>query len=184
MNKLLPVLKFIHQHRVIHRDIKPEDIIGQRSFLDLSKASSSEAEFVLVDFGAAKHATGSALIKTGRALVVPNTLLQKRLEENEFASLGVTWIHLLTNTSPFNTIDGDNNWVWRDWLKDNPVSDRLAYILNKMISPQMSQRYGAVALVTVEILILMQFFHYFASKRWDYRLPQDSLVQLERMAMR
>jgi len=156
LNNLLPVLEFIHQHRVIHRDIKPENIIRRRLFLDPFIASSSKVEFVLVDFGAAKHATGSALVKTGTSIgsaeyVAPEQVRGKAEFASDIYSLGVTCIHLLTNTSPFNMIDGDNNWVWRDWLKDNPVSDRLTYILNKMISPQLSQRYAAVALVTADL---------------------------------
>ena len=52
---LLPVLKFIHQGQVIHRDIKPDNIIRR----------NSDQKLVLVDFGAAKEVTQTALQKTG-----------------------------------------------------------------------------------------------------------------------
>jgi serine/threonine protein kinase len=48
---------------------------------------------------------------------------------------------IATNNS---TIDGDNQWVWRDWLKDNPVDERLAHILDRMVAPKLSQRYQSV----------------------------------------
>ncbi|MFM6456627.1 MAG: protein kinase domain-containing protein, partial [Planktothrix sp.] len=40
---LLPVLKFIHQQKVIHRDLKPDNIIRR-----------GNGEYVLIDFGVAK----------------------------------------------------------------------------------------------------------------------------------
>lgn len=49
LKNLLPVLEFIHSQNVIHRDIKPENIIR-----------SVNGQLVLVDFGAAKEAFGSA----------------------------------------------------------------------------------------------------------------------------
>jgi serine/threonine protein kinase len=158
LRNLLPVLEFIHQHQVIHRDIKPENIIRRSTSLDASLASSSisKSDFVLVDFGAAKYAKGSALVKTGTSIgsaeyVAPEQARGKAEFASDIYSLGVTCIHLLTHTSPFDMIDGDNNWVWRDWLKDYQVSDRLTYVLNKMISPLLSQRYPSVAFVNADL---------------------------------
>lgn len=56
LNELLPVLRFIHDYQVIHRDIKPANII--RRYCD--------GQLVLVDFGAAKCVTGTALAKLER----------------------------------------------------------------------------------------------------------------------
>ncbi|MEB3160451.1 MAG: serine/threonine-protein kinase [Synechocystis sp.] len=158
LRDLLPVLGFIHRHQVIHRDIKPENIIRRRTPADpsLTSNSSSVSDFVLVDFGAAKYVTGSALIKTGTSIgsaeyVAPEQARGKAEFASDIYSLGVTCIHLLTNTSPFNAIDRDNNWVWRDWLNDNQVGDHLTYILNKMISPLLSQRYPSVAFVNADL---------------------------------
>ncbi|MGL5036119.1 MAG: protein kinase domain-containing protein, partial [Microcystaceae cyanobacterium] len=52
---LLPVLQFIHRGQVIHRDIKPDNIIRR----------NTDNKLVLVDFGAAKEVTQTALMKTG-----------------------------------------------------------------------------------------------------------------------
>lgn len=52
---LLPVLQFIHQNQVVHRDIKPANIIRRQS----------DQKLVLVDLGAAKQMTGTAIAKTG-----------------------------------------------------------------------------------------------------------------------
>jgi serine/threonine protein kinase len=54
LKNLLPVLEFVHCKQVINRDIKPENIIRRR-----------DGELVLVDFGATKTATRTALSVTG-----------------------------------------------------------------------------------------------------------------------
>jgi len=58
LNNLLPVLQFVHQHHVIHRDIKPENIIRR----------NRDKQLFLVDFGASKVATGTALARTGTVI--------------------------------------------------------------------------------------------------------------------
>ncbi|MEK9515531.1 AarF/UbiB family protein, partial [Limnospira fusiformis PMC 851.14] len=45
LKDLLPVLYFVHKHKVIHRDIKPENIIRR----------ASDNKLVIVDFGASKQ---------------------------------------------------------------------------------------------------------------------------------
>jgi serine/threonine protein kinase len=54
LNKMLPVFQFIHQYNVIHRDIKPHNIMRRRS-----------GELVLIDFGVAKELTNGAKTITG-----------------------------------------------------------------------------------------------------------------------
>ena len=56
--ELLPVLSFIHQHQLLHRDIKPANIIRR----------TTDQQLVLVDFGAAKRLTGTAIAKTGTSI--------------------------------------------------------------------------------------------------------------------
>ncbi|MBW4620364.1 MAG: serine/threonine protein kinase [Cyanosarcina radialis HA8281-LM2] len=87
LTNLLPVLEFIHSHQVIHRDIKPENIIKSRN-----------EQLVLVDFGAAKYATGTALMKTGTVIgtaeyIAPEQTRGKAVFASDLYSLGVTCIH-------------------------------------------------------------------------------------------
>ena len=58
LKNLLPVLEFIHSQQIIHRDIKPENIIRRRK----------DNQLVLVDFGASKYATMTALGRTGTVI--------------------------------------------------------------------------------------------------------------------
>lgn len=136
LNDLLPVLAFVHQRQVIHRDIKPENIIRR----------SSDARLVLVDFGAAKFATGTALFKTGTIIgsveyTASEQLRGKAVFASDLYSLGATCIYLLTRVSPFDLFDTNEGiWVWRNYLR-SPISDSLSRILDKMLEQYTKQRY-------------------------------------------
>lgn len=140
---LLPVLDFLHNQSIpiIHRDIKPDNIIRRRS----------DRGLVLVDFGAAKQATQTMLAKTGTVIgspeyVAPEQARGKPAFASDIYSLGVTCIYLLTQVSPFDLFDlSQDTWAWRDYLVDNPVDDRLGKVLDKMINNALSQRYQSAA---------------------------------------
>jgi eukaryotic-like serine/threonine-protein kinase len=135
----LPVLDFLHKRSipVIHRDIKPANIIRR----------CSDDSLVLVDFGAAKQATKTMLGKTGTLIgspeyTAPEQLRGKPTFASDIYSLGVTCIHLLTQVSPFDLFDiNQDAWVWRDYLINNPVDAELGRVLDRMISNSLPQRY-------------------------------------------
>jgi serine/threonine protein kinase len=143
LESLLPVLDFLHHQSppVIHRDIKPANIIRRRS----------DGGLVLVDFGAAKQATQSMLAKTGTAIgsaefAAPEQARRKPAFASDIYSLGVTCIYLLTQVSPFDLFDMNQDaWVWRDYLVDNPVDEKLGKVLDKMIANVLPQRYQSAA---------------------------------------
>jgi formylglycine-generating enzyme required for sulfatase activity len=145
LESLLPVLDFLHHQSppVIHRDIKPANIIRRRS----------DGGLVLVDFGAAKQATQSMLAKTGTAIgsaefAAPEQARRKPVFASDIYSLGVTCIYLLTQVSPFDLFDMNQDaWVWRDYLVNNPVDEKLGKVLDKMIANSLNQRYQSAAKV-------------------------------------
>jgi parallel beta-helix repeat protein len=140
LQEILPVLQFIHEGKVIHRDVKPENIIRRHS----------DGKLFLVDFGAAKFATTSGLLKTGTAIgsagyVAPEQAVGRAAFASDLYSLGVTCIHLLTQTGPFELYSAsEGDWVWRNYLQHS-VSDRLAAILDKMLESGTNQRYKTAA---------------------------------------
>ncbi|MET0114636.1 protein kinase domain-containing protein [Limnospira fusiformis] len=151
LDELLPVLQFIHSHKVIHRDIKPENIIRRRC-----SSKGSENSLVLVDFGAAKLVTGGLLPKTGTligsaAYTAPEQLMGKAVFASDIYSLGVTCIHLLTGVTPFDLFDShEGNWGWRSYLK-SPVSDELGDILDRMLAGATSKRFHSAAALLLKL---------------------------------
>ncbi len=139
LKSLLPVLDFLHHQSkpIIHRDIKPANIIRRRS----------DQALILVDFGAAKIATQTALAKTGTIIgspefTAPEQARGKPIFASDIYSLGVTCIYLLTAVPPFDLFDtSQDDWVWRDYLVDNPVDKLLGEVLDKSIINAVAKRY-------------------------------------------
>ncbi len=137
---LLPVIKYIHSKQVIHRDIKPENILRRQT----------DGKLVLIDFGVAKQLTGSVLIKTGTKLgtegYAPIEQLRggKAYPASDLYSLGVTCIHLLTDTAPDELHDPmKGRWLWRNKLieQGRTVSERLGKVIDKLLQDWVSDRY-------------------------------------------
>lgn len=147
LNDLLPVLQFIHDRQVIHRDIKPENIIRRRL----------GGQLVLVDFGAAKSATGTAMGRTGTIIgsagyAAPEQAFGKAVFASDLYSLGVTCVHLLTQVAAFDLFDSrEGQWVWRDYLLENPVSPELGRVLDKLLESAIAKRYQSAAEVLEDL---------------------------------
>ncbi|MEO1432386.1 MAG: WD40 repeat domain-containing serine/threonine-protein kinase, partial [Cyanobacteria bacterium J06633_8] len=74
--------------------------------------------------------------------VAPEQSRGKALYSSDLYSLGTTCIYLLTGVSPFELFDiSEYTWVWRQYLIDNTVSDKLGYVLDKLIENATSRRY-------------------------------------------
>ncbi|MGQ4645952.1 WG repeat-containing protein [Lyngbya aestuarii] len=136
LTSLLPVLKFVHSHHVIHRDIKPGNIIRR----------SQDEQLVLVDFGAAKLVTETALHETGTVIgslryAAPEQAQGKAIFASDLYSLGVTCLYLLTNVNQFELFDtSENQWVWRKYV-NTEISDSLGLILDNMVQMATKRRY-------------------------------------------
>jgi serine/threonine protein kinase len=138
LQDLLPVLQYIHARKVVHRDIKPDNIIRRRD----------DGKLVLIDFGVAKLLSDTALLQTGTIIGSPEYMSVEQMKGKAFPasdlySLGATCLHLLTGLSPWDMYDSINDcWVWRDFLPTGQqVSDRLGKILDKLVQNSIKQRY-------------------------------------------
>ncbi|MEM9542723.1 MAG: GUN4 domain-containing protein [Cyanobacteria bacterium P01_E01_bin.42] len=141
LQDLLIVLQFVHENQVIHRDIKPDNIIRR----------NADQKLVLVDFGAAKYVQPVQRSVTGTVIgsaeyCAPEQSMGKPTFSSDLYSLGVTCLHLLTQVSPFELYDVmEAEWVWRDFLKGNSVGDELGKILDRLVEPKPRKRYQSVA---------------------------------------
>lgn len=143
--QLLPVLEFVHTRNVIHRDIKPDNIIRRL-----------DGQLVLVDFGAAKFASGAFIPRTGTIIgsagyAAPEQALGKAVFASDLYSLGVTCIHLLTQVNPFDLFDvTENAWVWQHYLT-TPVSQQLSHVLDKLLQLATKRRYQSASEVLQDL---------------------------------
>jgi formylglycine-generating enzyme required for sulfatase activity len=149
---ILPVLQFIHAQQIIHRDISPENIIHRQI----------DNRLVLIDFGAAKMATQTALAKTGTMIgragyAAPEQSFGKATFASDLYSLGVTCLNLLTQMHPFDLYDSmDGTFAWRDYLRNNLVSDALATVLDKLTHSSLKYRYRSTQDVLTDLNQLLQ----------------------------
>ena len=146
--EVLQILEFVHSKSVIHRDISPDNIIRRRS----------DQKLVLVDFGAAKHATATLLAKTGTSIGkpsygAPEQMLGKSVFQSDLFGLGVTCLHLLTNVEPFTLYDVlENEYQWRQFLNGKVVSDKFGKILDRFTAYRVKERPNSVVEILQELV--------------------------------
>ena len=145
--EVLQILEFVHSKSIIHRDISPDNIIRR----------CSDQKLVLVDFGAAKHATATLLAKTGTSIGkpsygAPEQMLGKSVFQSDLFGLGVTCLHFLTNVEPFTLYDVlENEYQWRQFLNGKVVSDRFGKLLDRMIAYRVKERPNSVVEMLQEL---------------------------------
>ncbi|KAF3887994.1 MULTISPECIES: serine/threonine-protein kinase [Nostocales] len=155
---LLPVLQFIHEHGVIHRDIKPQNIMRRSPFsptnLQKRKNLSSllgtiEGELVLIDFGASKQLSETVKTKPGTTIGTRGYSPLEQMQDGEahpasdLFSLGATCFHLMTGVSPATLwTENGYSWMtsWRQYLK-SPISNGLGKVIDKLLKKAIRERY-------------------------------------------
>ncbi|MCZ8127461.1 MAG: protein kinase [Microcystis sp. LE19-114.1B] len=143
LQDVLPILEFVHSYKVIHRDIKPNNLIRR----------DRDDRLVLIDFGAVKKIRnpGTSLqtshspltISIGTEGYMPTEQVRGKPRFNsDIYALGIIAIQAATGMDPLKlqVLDDDKTGelLWRDYAN---VSDGLAAILNKMVSYHFKDRY-------------------------------------------
>ncbi|MEH1908618.1 serine/threonine-protein kinase [Nostoc sp.] len=139
LEDVLPVFQFISDRNIIHRDIKPQNIIRRSPI-------TNTGNLVIVDFTTAKIVTEIDRLTSETSIgspeyAAPEQARGKAVFASDLYSLGVTCIYLLTQIPPFDLFDIANDcWVWRDYLTSR-ISDRLAQILDKLLQNAINRRF-------------------------------------------
>ena len=147
LTDLLPVLKFIHTRGVIHRDIKPGNIMRRHT-----AQNRAIGRLMLIDFGVSKLATGTVGgvgTTVGTAGYTPLEQMRgQAFPASDLYSLGVTCVCLLTQRLP--KVDGSGDvydarqcrWLWRDYVPQGAVvSQELGQVLDKLLQDLPKDRY-------------------------------------------
>ncbi|TVQ07535.1 MAG: hypothetical protein EA368_14015 [Leptolyngbya sp. DLM2.Bin27] len=143
LEDLLPVLRFIHDHGVIHRDITPSNIIRRKA----------DQKPVLIDFGVAKQFSEAIRYEQGTRIGTEGYAPIEQLRSgqaypsSDLYSLGATCLHLLTGRKPedlYSPLEG--RWLWQDYLskQGRTIHPGLAEVLNCMTKDLVSERYQTV----------------------------------------
>jgi serine/threonine protein kinase len=148
---ILPVLEYIHERKIIHRDISLENIMLR-----------SESKPVLIDFGVVKEkftqilsvdenqqyeVKGSVVGKMGYS--PPEQLrLGHCYPSSDIYALGVSAVILLTGKMPYMLIDDSLNWQWHSHVN---ISNDFACILEKMLREVPTERYQSATEVILKL---------------------------------
>lgn len=167
LNHLLPVLSYLHDRDIIHRDISPENIILRsrepRELVipaDPSQVSNPELP-VLIDFGAVKEAAShwpivSTITRVGKIGYAPPEQLQTGnvSPHSDIYALGATCLVLLTGREPQNLLNSQTlAWQWQPYVQ---ISDPLALVLQKMVALHPSDRYQTAREVWADLQPLLE----------------------------
>jgi serine/threonine-protein kinase len=146
LKNLLPVLQYIHDRGIIHRDISPDNIM-----LPAGKTLP-----VLIDFGVGKqmadfndvsHSQAGFVGKmslVGKVGYAPREQISLGIcsPSSDLYALGVTAAVLLTGKDPSLLMDQYSlEWKWRDLAQ---VSDAFARVLDKLLVDTPKNRYQTV----------------------------------------
>ncbi|MEH2305397.1 serine/threonine protein kinase [Nostoc sp.] len=140
LQEVLEILEFVHSQGVIHRDIKPDNIIRR----------ASDNKLFLVDFGAVKQlrtqmvtvgGQASATVVIGTPGYMPTEQGQGKPRPNsDIYSLGIIAIQALTGLLP-TALQEEPETGEIIWQQSVTVNYRLAAVLTKMVRYHFKDRY-------------------------------------------
>lgn len=138
---ILPVLEFVHSKRIVHRDIKPDNIILRH-----------DGKPVLIDFGAVRETMATVVNSQGsltRSIVIgtpgymPSEQAAGRaVYSSDLYSLGLTIVYLLSGKSPqiLETDSQTGEIIWEPEVGN--ISSSFKAIINKAIAYHPRERYS------------------------------------------
>ncbi|MDJ0637123.1 MAG: serine/threonine-protein kinase [Xenococcaceae cyanobacterium MO_188.B29] len=138
VRELLEILSFVHKYNVIHRDIKPTNIIRRKQ----------NNQLVLIDFGSVKKVT-KAKQKKGTIVGSYSYISEEQFNGkpnfcSDLYAVGIIGIQAITGIELKQMIGAGFPLTEEgeiSWQKHAKVSDKFAYFLSKMVRHNYRYRY-------------------------------------------
>ena len=165
--EMLPVLRFVHEQGIIHKDIKPSNVIRKES----------NSKLVLLDFGISKRLNETSQIRVNNLNIAMNEAYsfpggtigfqapdRHSSPSSDLYSLGATCIQLLTRYSPKDLeINFGDRWIdkWQT-CTDEEISDSTYILIKKLLSSHAIDRFQSAEdaledLESIEYIRIFQF---------------------------
>ncbi len=135
--QIVRILRYMHgcDPPVVHRDIKPDNIIV-----------NGEGVPTLVDFGAVREVVrltmgGGSTIIGSYGYMPPEQLMGRAIPSSDIYSTGITLLEMLTRQTPGDLHGADSERL----VGSANVSEPLRRILRRMVAPSEKDRYGSAA---------------------------------------
>jgi eukaryotic-like serine/threonine-protein kinase len=157
LRDILEVLEFVHNQKVIHRDLHPDNLIRR----------AADGKIILVDFGAVKEIRDAQNNTGNTTSLTPNqgTSAYYIPPEQAFGipkfcsdlyAVGIIGIQAITGLHPrqFKKFDRHGNLSWRDRAQ---ISSKFADILDKMVPYHFNDRYPSATEALRDIQRLGKF---------------------------
>ena len=155
LQEVLGILEFVHSKKIIHCDIKPNNLIRR----------ASDNQLFLIDFGAVQQIRSyTAPRPIGRPVkmrlcgyIPPEQLTGQAHPSSDLYALGMIAIEALTGLeAPQFPVDLDTGEAI--WQHQQPVSEELVFVLNQMVRYNFKDRYQSAteALQALQQLALTQ----------------------------
>ncbi|MBW4595633.1 MAG: serine/threonine protein kinase [Brasilonema angustatum HA4187-MV1] len=176
--EVLSILNFVHSCGLIHRDVKPSNILRRKE----------DNRLVLIDFGAVKPIWNQLIINQGKtsnfipleyttiAIGTPGYMPHEQQRgkprpSSDIYALGMIAIQALTGVHP-TQLPEDRNTGEILWQELAQVNEKLALILNKMVCHHFKDRYHS-AKEALEVLAPLTHL-YTSTQQWvPTVLPQN-----------
>jgi serine/threonine protein kinase len=181
LNNLLPVLDYIHQRGIIHRDISPDNIM-----------LPTHGELpVLIDFGVGKQIVEAAQLSggpeedgteemsyvgklslVGKVGYAPHEQIRLGIcsASSDLYALGVTAVVLLTCKDPSMLMNQYSlQWQWRHYAE---VSDEFGEILDRLLADTPAARYQSATDVMTDLAFISQVEATFLS------MPEATTIEM------
>lgn len=163
LKDILPVLDYIHQHNIIHRDISLDNVMLLHDknlpvLIDFGVGKQTIGHIQPNNFGGVNKSSPNSLVSNvscvGKIGYAPREQIYMGhcSPSSDLYALGVTAVILLTGKSPEVLIDRHSlEWQWRSYAS---ISPGLAQILDKLLADKPKERYQSAKEVLVDFKLL------------------------------